>query len=355
MANLYSLARHLIWRLDPERAHELALMALAAGLVPPAPRPNLPRLRTEVYGLQFDNPIGLAAGFDKNAKVPDRMLGQGFGFVEVGSVTPHPQPGNPKPRLFRLDQDRAIINRMGFNNDGVEAMRGHLRARPLNAPGVVGVNLGANRNSPDATADYVSAFVGLYGDADYFVVNVSSPNTPGLRDLQARAALDGLVSRLLDTRSRLAADGVPTPVLIKISPDLDLSARQDIAAVVLSRGVDGLIVSNTTIDGRAGLHGPHAKEGGGLSGEPLFETSTELLSEMYRLTEGRVPLVGVGGVSNGEQAYRKIRSGASLVQLYSALVYEGPRLGHRVKLELDELLTRDGFAHVAEAVGADVD
>ncbi len=354
MANFYPLARLLFWSLDPERAHKLALTALATGLLPRAPQCNLPRLQTKVFGLNFDNPIGLAAGFDKNAEVPDRMLEQGFGFVEVGSVTPQPQPGNPKPRLFRLDADRAIINRLGFNNLGVDAMRARLRARPIKSHGIVGINLGANRDSRDPTADYVSGFVGLYGDADYFVVNVSSPNTPGLRDLQARAALDGLVLRLLDARSRLAADGVPTPVLIKISPDLDLAARQDIAAVVLSRGVDGLIISNTTTDGRERLHGPHSGEKGGLSGAPLFETSNELLREMYQLTEGRVPLVGVGGISNGAEAYCKIRSGASLVQLYSALIFEGPQLAHRIKLELEKLLAQDGFANVGDAVGLDV-
>ena len=354
MLDLYPLIKPLIWRLDPERAHGLALRSLSAGLIPPPPPRNLPRLQTSVFGLSFDNPVGLAAGFDKNGKIPDRMLAQGFGFVEIGSVTPNAQPGNPAPRMFRLDQDHAIINRLGFNNEGVDTVRDRLRRRPFAQQGILGVNLGANRGSRDATADYVSGLVGLYGEADYFVVNVSSPNTPDLRDLQARAALDNLISRLYNSRSRLAVGGKPTPILVKISPDLDFAEKQDIASVVLSRKVDGLIVSNTTVGERAGLKSQFAGEEGGLSGKPLFALSTTLLREMYQLTEGRIPLIGVGGVSSGEDAYEKIRNGASLVQLYTAYIFEGPQVVDRIKVELDRLLERDGFSSVLDAVGADV-
>lgn len=353
MVNLYPLVKPLIWRLDPERAHRLAIRMMATGLIPAPLRRNYPRLQSRVFDLSFGNPVGLAAGFDKNAEVPDKMLAQGFGFVEVGSVTPHAQPGNPKPRMFRLDEDAAVINRLGFNNEGVDTVRTRLRRRPPGSQGIIGVNLGANRGSRDATADYVSGLVGLYGEADYFVVNISSPNTPGLRDLQGRAALDGLISRLLDTRSRLAGDGPPTPVLIKIAPDLDFAAKQDIAAVVLSRRVDGLIISNTTVGEREALNSRFANETGGLSGKPLFPLSTDLLREMYQLTEGRIPLIGVGGIANGHDAYLKIRSGASLVQLYTALVFEGPHLAERIIRELDGHLERDGFGAVADAVGAD--
>lgn len=353
MLNLYPFVKPLIWRLDPERAHRLVLRCLSAGLIPPPPRRNLPRLRTRAFGLSFDNPIGLAAGFDKNGQVPDRLLAQGFGSVEIGSVTPHAQPGNPAPRMYRLDQDHAVINRLGFNNEGVDAVRNRLRRRPPASRGILGVNLGANRGSRDATADYVSGLVGLYGEADYFVVNVSSPNTPGLRDLQARAALDNLISRLFDTRSRLAVGGEPTPVLVKISPDLDYAEKQDIASVALSRKVDGLIVSNTTVGERAGLTSRFAVEDGGLSGKPLFALSTTMLREMYQLTEGRIPLIGVGGVSSGKDAYEKIRNGASLVQVYTALVFHGFHVVDRIKVDLDRLLERDGFNTVGEAVGAD--
>jgi len=272
----------------------------------------------------------------------------GFGFVEVGTVTPRPQAGNPRPRVFRLKADGALINRMGFNSGGLDAVVGRLAARPQR--GIVGVNLGKNRDSSDAAADYLEGLRRAAGLADYLVVNVSSPNTPGLRDLQARAVLDTLLRRLLTARDET---GSRVPLLVKIAPDLTPEERNDIAAVALATQIDGIIVANTTVARPPGLRSAAATEAGGLSGRPLFETSTALLAEMFRLTEGRVPLIGVGGVASAEDAYAKIRAGASLVQLYTALVFAGPGLIGRIKAGLIALLRRDGFASIAAAVGAD--
>jgi dihydroorotate dehydrogenase len=275
------------------------------------------------------------------------MRGFGFGFVEIGTLTPRPQPGNPTPRLFRLEEDRAIINRMGFNSGGLDAAIGRLHRRSRTA--IVGVNLGKNRSSGDAVADYAEGITRASGVADYLVVNVSSPNTPGLRDLQRRATLQSLLVPLLQAR-----DGTrrPVPLLVKIAPDLTLEEREDIAAVALAAGIDGLIVANTTVDRPEGLVSPHAKESGGLSGRPLFAASTALLADIYRMTRGKLPLIGVGGVASAAEAYQKIRAGASLVQLYTALVFAGPVLVADLKQGLAELLRADGFTHVAEAVGA---
>jgi dihydroorotate dehydrogenase len=279
------------------------------------------------------------------------MLRFGFGFVETGSVTPSPQPGNPKPRLFRLPEDGAVINRFGFNNRGIEATAARLAAR-RGRPGIVGANIGKNRDSTDAVADYERGVTVLAPLADYLVVNVSSPNTPGLRDLQRRSSVAELIDRLAAARRRAAPDR-PPPLLLKIAPDLAPEDRAEIADVVLASGIDGLIVSNTTVARPPSLQSPYAHEPGGLSGKPLFEPSTALLAEMHRLTQGRVPLVGVGGISSGADVYAKIRAGASLVQLYTALVYEGPDLVRRIKRDLAELLRRDGFARVGDAVGRD--
>lgn len=344
---LFDLARPALFLLDPEAAHRLTIRLLACGLLPSARAEQHPVLHTQVAGLKFSNPLGLAAGFDKNAEVPDAMLSQGFGFVEVGTVTPRPQPGNPKPRLFRLAEDQAVINRMGFNNEGLEAVKARLSDRKCaDKQGLVGANVGANKDSLDPAEDYVTGLVALKGLADYFVVNISSPNTPGLRKLQGRAALDDLLSRIDAVKPGGA------PLFVKIAPDLTEAERRDIAEIVLSHRIDGLIVSNTTIGGRHSLKSRFRDEAGGLSGKPLFALSSEVLADMYRLTSGKIPLIGVGGVASGRDAYDKIRAGASLVQLYSALVYHGPGLVNRINRELAALLRADGFASVAEAVGS---
>ncbi|MFP5513504.1 MAG: quinone-dependent dihydroorotate dehydrogenase [Alphaproteobacteria bacterium] len=356
MIDLYPLAGPLLFRFDPETAHGLTIKALKTGLVPPARGKDEPALHTCVWGLDFTNPVGLAAGFDKNAEVVDAMLNLGFGFVEPGRVTPRPQPGNPRPRLFRLVEQRAVINRMGFNNEGLEAFAQRLerrRAAPKRPPGIVGANLGKNKDTADAADDYVIGVRRLAPLADYLVVNVSSPNTPGLRALQGRDPLRALLERVLEARAACGLTRNP-PLLLKIAPDLTVEDKSDIAAVALESGIDGLIVSNTTIARPDSIPAAMRSEAGGLSGAPLFEPSTSVLREIYALTGGKLPIVGVGGVATGEDAYAKIRAGASLVQLYSAMVYAGPAVVHRIRRELAELLRRDGFSSVAEAVGADL-
>lgn len=301
-------------------------------------------------GLEFSNPVGLAAGFDKHAEVPDALLGLGFGFVEVGSVTPRPQPGNPRPRVFRLEEDRAVINRYGFNSQGLAVAADRLRKR-RGQPGVVGVNVGANKDSEDPIADYVEGVGELTDLAAYFVINVSSPNTPGLRTLQARDSLDALLDRVLEVRTKDGAQNC-APLVVKIAPDLSPNECREVAEVLLARGVDGLIVGNTTI-ARPALQSMSRDEAGGLSGAPLLEPSTRILAEMFRLTEGKLSLIGTGGIASGHDAYRKIKAGASLVQLYTALVFQGPRLIVQIKQELADLLTADGFDNIAQAVGVD--
>jgi len=347
--DLFPLVRPLLWALPPETAHRLTLTGLAAGLGGRAPRADPPVLRQHTWGLDFPNPVGIAAGFDKDARAPDALLRLGFGFVEVGTVTPRPQPGNRPPRIFRLEADGALINRLGFNSGGLDPLLARMRAR-AGRGGIVGINLGRNRDSTDPLADYVTGVRRSAEFADYLVVNVSSPNTPGLRDLQAPEMLDALLGQLIEAREQT---GRQVPVLVKIAPDLAQKERADIAQVVLAAGIDGIIVSNTTVTRPARLRCPQAHETGGLSGRPLFEPSTEILRDMYRLTEGRLPLIGVGGIADAADAYAKIRAGASLVQLYTALVFAGPALLHEMKTGLAELLHRDGFASVADAVGAD--
>lgn len=349
MADLYSPLLRLLRLLPPEAAHNVTLRLLAGGLAPRSREGDDPILRTRLWDLDFPNPVGLAAGFDKNALVPDVMLGLGFGFTEIGSVTPRPQAGNPKPRLFRLTEDGAVINRMGFNNAGLEPVAGRLAAR-RGRGGIVGANIGKNRNAADAVADYAEGVRVLAPLADYLVVNVSSPNTPGLRELQRRSELAVLIEELLRVR-RAATPDQPPPLLIKIAPDLTETERGDIASIALASGIDGIIVSNTTILRPDSLQSRHAPEPGGLSGPPLFAASTRLLAEMYVLTKGRIPLIGVGGIASGADAYAKIRAGASLVQLYTALVYAGPGLVTTIKKDLASFLRKDGFQSVSEAVG----
>ncbi len=346
----YQAVRPLLHLLSPEAAHGVAVWALKNGLAGRAHDDDDALLATRVWGLSFPNPVGLAAGFDKDAEVMDAMLAFGFGFVEAGSVTPLPQPGNPMPRLFRLDEDQAVINRFGFNSKGLDHFAEKLQTRAR--VGIVGANVGKNRDAPDAAADYATGITRVCGLADYLVCNVSSPNTPGLRSLQARAQIEDLINRVLEARLQAAPDkNILPPLLAKVGPDLDEAQCQDIAEVALATRIDGLIVGNTTIT-RPPLKSRLAAETGGLSGPPLMTLATQCLSTMYRLTGGKLPIIGCGGVSNGADAYAKIRAGASLVQLYSALVFHGPELVTRIKRELAECLRADGFQSVAAAVGA---
>jgi dihydroorotate dehydrogenase len=333
--------------LDPETAHGLALRALNAGLGPKGGPVTSPRLATTVAGLALPNPVGIAAGFDKNAEAVRAALAAGPGFVEIGALTPRPQPGNPRPRLFRLAEDRAAINRFGFNNAGMEAALPRLAA--ARGAGVVGVNLGANKDAGDRAADYVAVLRCLWDHADFFTVNVSSPNTERLRDLQGRAALDALLGRVMAAKAEL---GGAKPVFLKIAPDLTEAEIADIADLALAHRLDGITATNTTLS-RDGLSDPQKDQAGGLSGQPLFARSTAVLGQLYRLTGGRVPLIGVGGVASGAQAYEKIRAGASAVQLYTGMVYGSISLPGRIARDLDHMLQRDGFASVAAAVGAD--
>lgn len=351
----YRALKPLLRAVSPETAHGIAVRALKLGLVRGRPVPDDPILSTRVWGIEFPNPVGLAAGFDKDAEVISPMLALGFGFVEAGTVTPRPQPGNPKPRLFRLDEDSAVINRFGFNSQGLGAFVEQLaRRRAGGRAGLVGANVGKNRDSRDAAADYVAGIEAVCGLADYLVCNVSSPNTPGLRALQAREPITELLHRVLEARRRCAHGGKPLPPLLaKVGPDLDDDELRDIAEVAMACGVDGLIVGNTTIARPPGLSSRHAGEAGGLSGKPLLELATRCLARAYQLTGGRLPIIGCGGIASGTDAYARIRAGASLVQLYSALVFHGPSLVAAIKRELVERLRADGFRSVAEAVGAD--
>jgi dihydroorotate dehydrogenase len=337
----------LLFRFDPERAHTLALRALAA-----MPRPSKADadgpLRTQVASIAFPNPVGMGAGFDKDALAAAGLLGLGFGFVEVGTLTPRPQAGNPKPRLFRLAEDRAVINRMGFNNGGIDAAVGRLTTRDRNR-GVVGINIGANKDSVDRVADYRAAFRAVAPLADYVTVNISSPNTPGLRAMQDKAALDELLDAVLSLRSEPRCN---VPVFLKVAPDLQPADVDDIAEVALRRGLDALIVSNTTI-ARPALRSRHAGETGGLSGAPLKQLALDRLRDFRKATGGALPLIGVGGIATAEDAWERIRAGASLVQLYSAMVYEGPGIARTVCRGLEALMRRDGFASIAEAVGSE--
>jgi dihydroorotate dehydrogenase len=351
---MFALSRPLLAVLDPERAHGLTVEALKLGLGGAAREADDPILATTVWNLAFPNPVGLAAGFDKHAEVCDAMLALGFGFVEAGTVTPRPQPGNSGQRLFRLSQDEAVINRFGFNSCGIAPFAGRLaKRRAAGARGIVGANLGKNRDTTDGAADYIACIEAMTGLADYLVVNISSPNTPGLRALQARAQIEELISRVNDARRASPVPKQP-PLLLKVGPDLDESEVRGIAEVALATGIDGLIVGNTTVARPSSLKSPHASAPGGLSGKPLLAPSTDCLAAMYRLTQGRIPIIGCGGIASGADAYAKIRAGASLVELYSALVFHGPGLVGRIKRELAAKLRADGLGSVREAVGADL-
>ena len=346
------LSLPLLRWLDPEDAHRMAIQGLRF-LPPIRPRPDDAKLAVRAFGLNFSNPIGMAAGFDKNAEVPDALLRLGFGFVEIGSVTPKPQSGNPRPRLFRLERDEAVVNRMGFNNDGADTVLRRLAGR-AHLPGIVGVNVGANKDSPDRVADYVSLIETFAPVASYFTVNVSSPNTPGLRNLQQASALDDLLAKVIDARERVRENAGDSPVLLKIAPDLTLGELDDVVHIARSRRVDGMIVANTTLARPSSLREQNrAKEQGGLSGRPLFRLSTRMVAETYVRVEGAFPLIGVGGVDSGGAALTKIRAGASLIQLYSSLVYKGLGLVEAIKADLVSTMLRTGRDSLAEIVGAD--
>lgn len=350
LAAAFELARPLLTALDPEQAHALTLRALEAGIHPRPAAPDQAGLTVTVWGLAFPNPLGVAAGFDKDARVPDALLGMGFGHAEVGTVTPRAQEGNPRPRVFRLVRDRALINHLGFNNAGHAAVLARLARRTR--AGIVGVNVGANRDAADRVEDYVAGVRAFYDVASYFTVNVSSPNTPGLRDLQAPAALDDLLDRVLGAREALMAAGRSRrPVVVKLAPDIPEADLEPVVRVLAARGVDGIAVSNTTL-AREGLSDPAlATEAGGLSGRPLFHRSTVLLARVHRLTGGRIPLIGIGGIDSGATAIAKIEAGATLLQLYTGLVYEGPGLLARIKRDLVGYLAREKLARIGEATG----
>jgi dihydroorotate dehydrogenase len=343
----------ILSQLPPEAAHALALNLLQFGLFPRKTKACSSALSQQCFGLDFLNPVGLAAGFDKDARGIRGLLRQGFGAVEIGTITPKPQKGNKRPRVFRLPEDCAVINRLGFNNDGVEKVARRL-TKIYPYPGIVGANIGPNRDSDDPIEDYLICFMHLAPLVDYLVVNVSSPNTPGLRAWQGKNNLARLVSTLHDKRAGLtSSSGGNIPLLIKLAPDLDKHSRADIASIAVKCKVDGLLISNTTVGRPASLTSKKKQEPGGLSGRPLFTTSTSILADMYRRVNGEIPLVGIGGVSSGEDAYIKIRAGATLVQLYTALIYKGPRLIDDIKSTLAQHLAKDGFKNITAAIGID--
>jgi dihydroorotate dehydrogenase len=346
------LARPLLHALDPEDAHGMAIKMLKFAPLPPASRDD-ERLALRVFGLNVPNPVGIAAGFDKNAEVPDALLRLGFGFVEVGTITPKPQPGNPRPRLFRLDADHGVINRLGFNSQGADAALRRLAARS-NAGGVVGINVGANKDSADRVADYVQLIERFAAVASYVTVNISSPNTPGLRNLQEASVLDDLLARVVDARERVSPNAGPTPVLLKIAPDLSLGDLDDVVGIARSRRVDGMIVGNTTVARPPNLlETAIAKEAGGLSGRPLFPLANRMLAETYVRVEGVFPLIGAGGIDSGATALAKMRAGASLIQVYSGLVFRGLGLIAEIKNTLLEALEAEGQDSLQDFIGAD--
>jgi dihydroorotate dehydrogenase len=351
LAAAFDFARPLLFALEPEMAHELTLKSLEAGIYPRPSVPDDARLALSVWGIKFPNPLGIAAGFDKDARVPDAVLGMGFGFAEIGSVTPLPQAGNPRPRVFRLIEDGALINRLGFNNGG--HAKALVRMHGRRAVGVVGVNVGANKDATDRAADY-AAGVRLFTDvASYFTINVSSPNTPGLRDLQAPAALDDLLARVLAARAEVVEAGRPSrPIVVKLAPDIAEEDLESIVRVLVARGVDGIAVSNSTLARNGVSDAAYAAQPGGLSGPPLFHRSTVVLARVHVLTQGRIPLIGIGGIDSGAAAIAKIEAGASLLQLYTGLVFHGPGVLARIKHDLVAYAERHRLARVTDAAGS---
>lgn len=350
LSKLADIAQSLLLVLPPEFAHEISLRALEAGVFACAEADD-PRLKQTVWGMNFPNPLGMAAGFDKDARVPGALLNMGFGFTEVGTVTPLPQAGNPRPRVFRLTPERGVINRMGFNGAGHEAVLRRLKDRPH---GIIGVNIGMNKASFDPAEDYTLGLKAFAEVADYFVVNISSPNTPRLRDLQAPEQLEELLTRLKKVRGRLEEDGAPhRPILVKLAPDLHGDDLRGITYCLIRQQVDGIVLTNTTVSRDSIPNSPHAKEPGGLSGRPLFKAATQMLARVYLLTEGKIPLIGVGGIDSGETAVVKIRAGATLLQLYTGLIYRGAGLIGSIKRALLAEMEREGAASLAELCGRD--
>ncbi|USG60771.1 quinone-dependent dihydroorotate dehydrogenase [Sneathiella marina] len=352
MSLLYRLAKPLFFSLDAEDAHNLSIKALKSGLLPAVKSEPDPILQSNVFGLDFPTPIGLSAGYDKNAEVLDPLAQLGFGFIEAGSVTPFAQAGNPKPRIFRMRADNAIVNRLGFNNQGLDVAAANFSSRK--SPGIVGANLGANKDSTDRMHDYVLGMQKLAPLADYVTVNISSPNTPGLRSLHGKEELEELLGRLHETRNDLVSGGLRSfPILLKIAPDLTDDDKADIAAAALEYSLDGLIISNTTISRPHSLQSKHAVEAGGLSGTPLKSISLSVLKDMYRATSGKIPLIGVGGIETAEDALMRIKAGASLLQLYTAMVYRGPYVAHDIGKGVAKLLRKQGYSSITESVGVD--
>jgi dihydroorotate dehydrogenase len=350
LAAVFEFARPFLYALDPEQAHELTLRSLEAGIYPRAAGADDVRLGVTVSGLSLPNPLGIAAGFDKDARVPDAILHMGFGFAEIGTVTPKPQEGNPRPRVFRLVQDRALINRLGFNNQGHAAALARLQSR--RPGGILGVNVGANKDAADRAADYVAGVRTFYDVASYFTINVSSPNTPGLRDLQAPAALDALVGRVLQVRDEMMASGRPRrPIVVKLAPDIAEEDLAPIVQVLLARGIDGIAVSNTTLAREGLTDAALAKEAGGVSGRPLFHRSTVMLARVHMLTGRQIPLIGIGGIDSGASAIAKLEAGATLLQLYTGLVFEGPGLLGRMKREMLARIEREKLARIGDLTG----
>lgn len=350
MVNLYKMIRPALFRMDPEKAHKASLRALKTGLAPTHRVAPDKRLSQTLWGLQFSNPLGLAAGYDKNAEVPNELIRLGFGFVEVGTLTPRPQSGNPKPRIFRLPADHGIINRLGFNNEGQDAALLRLQAREME--GIIGVNIGANKESKDRLEDYITGFTTFQGVADYFTINISSPNTPGLRDLQNPETLDELLKNLMRTRTAIHDHGGRLrPIFIKIAPDIEDADLEPILLKMMDHKVDAVIISNTTLS-RSGLKEKQtAKEAGGLSGRPLFNRATRMLAKAHIITEGALPIIGVGGIDSAETAWMKLEAGANLIQLYTGLVYEGPDLPSRILTGLSERLSNEGLHSLASIRG----
>jgi len=357
MVNIpFGVIKPVMHALDPERAHGVSICAMKAGLAPSIAPVEDPRLRITLWERNFRNPVGLAAGFDKNAEVIGPMLNIGFGFVEVGTGTPRAQDGNPRPRVFRNVRHEAVINRMGFPNAGLDAFKENIekfldkKPRP---PGIVGINIGMNKTQDDPAKDYCHLIRMLGPYADYFTVNISSPNTPGLRKLQQKEKLAELLDRVSEARQKFCGKQDPPPLLIKLAPDLDEEQQQEIAQVLLKADIDGLILTNTTLDRPDPLPERFKEEAGGLSGKPLTNKSTDIIRAFYKLTNGKLPIIGVGGISSAEDAYEKIKAGASLVQLYSAMVFHGPEVVRRINEDLIRLIEQDGYSSVGQAVGAD--
>ena len=351
---LYSLARPLLFKMDAEKAHGLTIKALKSGLIPACRPVSDPALESTLWGHKFPNPVGLAAGFDKNAEVIALMFKMGFGFVEVGTVTPKPQHGNPRPRIFRCPEHEAVINRMGFPNGGMVEFKSNIErflasgARP---PGVLGLNIGMNKSQKVPAKDYCVLIKMLGPMADYLTINISSPNTPGLRDLQRREALLELLDAVKEER-RKACGEYPPPLLVKLAPDLDEAQQEELATALIEAEIDGIILTNTTLERPAFLPNDFAEQQGGLSGKPLADKATEIIGRFYQLTEGKIPIIGVGGISNGADAYAKICAGASLLQIYSSLIFQGPGVVHKINQELLALLQKNGYDHVAQAIGS---